>query len=74
MHAWPQPVKLYYSGPMFRRERPQKGDTGSFIRLGGSAGDGAANQDREKHCEDAAVDAEVIEMVMAFSRGSALRA
>src|SRR6266446_4195052 len=25
MHSLPQPVKLYYMGPMFRRERPQKG-------------------------------------------------
>lgn len=25
MHTWPQPVKLYYIGPMFRYERPQKG-------------------------------------------------
>ena len=26
--------KLYYIGPMFRRERPQKDDTASFIRSG----------------------------------------
>ncbi|MCL6566879.1 MAG: ATP phosphoribosyltransferase regulatory subunit [Acidobacteriia bacterium] len=25
MHTWPGDVKLYYIGPMFRRERPQKG-------------------------------------------------
>lgn len=24
MSTWPQPVKLYYSGPMFRHENPQK--------------------------------------------------
>jgi len=34
MHALAQPVKLYYMGPMFRRERPQKGRYRSFIRLG----------------------------------------
>lgn len=25
MHAWPQPVKLFTVGPMYRRERPQAG-------------------------------------------------
>jgi len=25
MHAWPQPVRLFYFGPMFRHERPQAG-------------------------------------------------
>lgn len=25
MHSWPQPVKLWYSGPMFRHDRPQAG-------------------------------------------------
>lgn len=25
MRAWPQPVKLFYVGPLFRYERPQKG-------------------------------------------------
>lgn len=25
MCSWPQPVRLYYYGPMYRRERPQKG-------------------------------------------------
>jgi len=25
MNSWPQPVRLYYFGPMFRRERPQRG-------------------------------------------------
>jgi histidyl-tRNA synthetase len=25
MHVWPQPVKLYSIGPIFRHERPQKG-------------------------------------------------
>ena len=68
MHAWPQPVKLYYLGPMFRRERPQKGRYRQFYQIGVEVletvqpGQGGA-KDISK---DAAVDAEVIEMVMAF--------
>ena len=34
MHALPQPVKLYYMGPMFRRERPQKGRYRQFYQIG----------------------------------------
>jgi histidyl-tRNA synthetase len=57
MAQWPQPVKLYCVGPMFRRERPQKGRYRQFYQidaeiLGGSDAPG--------------VDAEVIEMVMVF--------
>ena len=33
MHALPQPVKLHYTGPMFRRERPQRDAIVSSIRL-----------------------------------------
>src|SRR5262249_37030613 len=68
MHAWPQPVKLYYLGSMFRRERPQKGRYRQFYQIGAEVletvqpGQGGA-KDIPK---DAAVDAEVIEMVMAF--------
>jgi histidyl-tRNA synthetase len=68
MHAWPQPVKLYYVGPMFRRERPQKGRYRQFYQIGAEVletvqpGQGGA-KDVPK---DAAVDAEVIEMVMTF--------
>ena len=68
MHAWPQPVKLYYMGPMFRRERPQKGRYRQFYQIGAEVletvqpGQGGA-RDIPK---DAAVDAEVIEMVMTF--------
>ena len=68
MHAWTQPVKLYYIGPMFRRERPQKGRYRQFYQIGAEVletlqqGQGGA-----KHIlKDAAVDAEVIEMVMTF--------
>jgi histidyl-tRNA synthetase len=68
MHAWTQPVKLYYMGPMFRRERPQKGRYRQFYQIGAEVletlqhGQGGA-KDIPK---DAAVDAEVIEMVMTF--------
>jgi histidyl-tRNA synthetase len=68
MHSLPQPVKLYYIGPMFRRERPQKGRYRQFYQIGAEVlealqpGQGGS-KDLPK---DAAVDAEVIEMLMAF--------
>lgn len=34
MRSWPQPVKMYYWGPMFRRERPQKGRFRQFYQFG----------------------------------------
>jgi histidyl-tRNA synthetase len=37
MQTLPQPVKLYYMGPMFRRERPQKGRYRQFFRIGAEA-------------------------------------
>jgi histidyl-tRNA synthetase len=68
MHAWPQPVKLYYTGPMFRRERPQKGRYRQFYQIGAEVLEMVPpNQDPGKNIgKDAAMDAEVIEMVMAF--------
>src|SRR5580704_17348517 len=68
MHAWPQPVKLYYMGPMFRRERPQKGRYRQFYQIGAEVLEMVPpNQDPAKNIgKDTAVDAEVIEMVMAF--------
>jgi histidyl-tRNA synthetase len=68
MHAWPQPVKLYYTGPMFRRERPQKGRYRQFYQIGAEVLEMVPpNQDPAKNIgKDAAVDAEVIEMVMTF--------
>jgi histidyl-tRNA synthetase len=68
MHALPQPVKLYYIGPMFRRERPQKGRYRQFYQIGAEVlealqqGQGGAKDIPR----DAAIDAEVIEMVMTF--------
>ena len=51
--------KLYYIGPMFRRERPQKGRYRQFYQIGAEA-IGSTSP---------AVDAEVIEMVMALLDG-----
>jgi len=57
MQALPQPVKLYYLGPMFRRERPQKGRYRQFYQIGAEVLGGS---------DAPAIDAEVIEMVMTF--------
>jgi histidyl-tRNA synthetase len=46
--------KLYYIGPMFRRERPQKGRYRQFFQIGAEA----------IGSESPAIDAEVIEMVV----------
>lgn len=68
MHALAQPVKLYYMGPMFRRERPQKGRYRQFYQIGAEVLEAITpNTDATKTIgKDAAVDAEVIEMVMAY--------
>ena len=50
--------KLYYIGPMFRRERPQKGRYRQFYQIGAEAIGSDAP----------AVDAEVIELVVAILR------
>ena len=68
MHALPQPVRLFYTGPMFRRERPQKGRYRQFYQIGAEIlealqqGQGGS-KDIPK---DAAIDAELLEMLMAF--------
>jgi histidyl-tRNA synthetase len=54
--------KLYYMGPMFRRERPQKGRYRQFYQIGAEA----------IGSESPAVDAEVIEMVVEILRGVGL--
>jgi len=54
--------KLYYIGPMFRRERPQKGRYRQFYQIGAEA----------IGSESAVVDAEVIEMVAEVFRRSGL--
>ncbi len=62
MSGWPQPVKLYYAGPMFRYERPQAGRYRQFWQLGieliGSA--------------EAAADAEVVLLLYDFLSGLGL--
>src|SRR5499433_3315793 len=57
MQQLPHPVKLYYMGPMFRRERPQKGRYRQFYQIGAEVLGGT---------DAPAIDAEVIEMVMTF--------
>ena len=62
MDQWPGLVKLYYIGPMFRRERPQKGRYRQFYQIGAEA----------IGSESPAVDAEVIEMVVEILGGVGL--
>jgi histidyl-tRNA synthetase len=57
MQQQPQPVKLYYMGPMFRRERPQKGRYRQFYQIGAEVLGGT---------DAPAIDAEVIEMLMTY--------
>src|SRR6266581_1217944 len=57
MQQLPQPVKLYCIGPMFRRERPQKGRYRQFYQIDAEVLGGT---------DAPAIDAEVIEMVMTF--------
>jgi histidyl-tRNA synthetase len=63
LYALPQPVKLFYIGPMFRYDRPQAGRFRQFHQFGvevfGS--------------QDPAVDAEVISMSMDFYHRLGLR-
>lgn len=57
MNQLPQPVKLYCIGPMFRRERPQKGRYRQFYQIDAEVLGGTDAPE---------IDAEVIEMVMAL--------
>jgi histidyl-tRNA synthetase len=57
MQTLPGDVKLFYIGPMFRRERPQKGRYRQFYQIGAEVL-GASDNPR--------IDAEVIEMLMMF--------
>lgn len=59
LHVQPKPVKLYTMGPMFRYERPQAGRYRQFHQIDAEAIGGEA---------DAAVDAEVIAMLVEFFR------
>ena len=57
MQTRPGNVKLYYMGPMFRRERPQKGRYRQFYQIGAEV---LGTSDAP------GIDAEVIEMLLAF--------
>src|SRR3989304_1467507 len=56
MYEQPGLKKLFYMGPMFRRERPQKGRYRQFYQIGAEA----------IGSESPTVDAEVIEMLVAL--------
>ena len=57
MHALPGNQKLYYIGPMFRRERPQKGRYRQFYQIGAEV---------LGQSDAPAIDAEVLEMLLVF--------
>jgi histidyl-tRNA synthetase len=64
MYMWPTPVKLYYMGPMFRRERPQKGRYRQFYQIGAELLGPSDSPD---------IDAEVIEMLVVYLQRVRLR-
>jgi histidyl-tRNA synthetase len=57
MHTSPGNVKVYYTGPMFRRERPQKGRYRQFYQIGAEV---------LGQSDAPAIDAEVLEMLVVF--------
>jgi histidyl-tRNA synthetase len=57
MQTVPGNVKLYYVGPMFRRERPQKGRYRQFYQIGAEV---------LGQSDAPAIDAEVLEMLIVF--------
>lgn len=59
MHTLPGNVKLYYSGPMFRRERPQKGRYRQFYQMGAEV---------LGPSDAPGIDAELIEMLVVLFR------
>lgn len=58
MQGWASPLKLFYSGPMFRYERPQAGRMRQFTQCGTEV----------LGSDDPAVDAEVIAVAARFYR------
>jgi histidyl-tRNA synthetase len=68
MHKLPQPVKLWYLGPYFRRERPQQGRFRQFWQLGAEA---IGSDDPAVDAESILVLAEILEALAA--RGLRLR-
>jgi histidyl-tRNA synthetase len=63
MHLLPGNVKLYYIGPMFRRERPQRGRYRQFYQIGAEV---------LGQSDAPAIDAEVLEMLMVFFKRAGL--
>lgn len=63
MHTLPGNVKLYYIGPMFRRERPQKGRYRQFYQIGAEV---------LGQSDAAAIDAEMLEMLMVLFKRAGL--
>jgi histidyl-tRNA synthetase len=63
LHQRPGLQKLFYIGPMFRRERPQKGRFRQFFQIGAEA----------IGSESPIVDGEVIEMVVRYLEAVGLR-
>jgi histidyl-tRNA synthetase len=59
MHTLSGNVKLYYAGPMFRRERPQKGRYRQFYQVGAEV---------LGRSDAPAIDAEVLEMLLVLFR------
>jgi histidyl-tRNA synthetase len=64
MQALPGNVKLYSVGPMFRRERPQKGRYRQFYQL---------NVEVLGQSDAPAIDAELLEMLLVFLKRVGLR-
>ena len=64
MHKLPQPVKLWYLGPFFRREAPQKGRYREFFQVGAEA----------LGSDEPAVDAELIVLLADLFRTLEVRA
>lgn len=62
LHRGPLPVKLYYFGPQFRQERPQKGRYRQFFQFGIEA----------LGAPGPAVDAEVVEVGYRFLRAAGI--
>jgi histidyl-tRNA synthetase len=63
LQTLPGNVKLYYVGPMFRRERPQKGRYRQFSQIGAEV---------LGQSDAPSIDAEVIEMLMTFFKRAGL--
>jgi histidyl-tRNA synthetase len=63
MHTLPGNVKLYYAGPMFRRERPQKGRYRQFYQVGAEV---------LGQSDAPGIDAEILEMLLVLFARSGL--